>query len=57
VWADRQRPELVEGETPVRKLRCHFFDPVELGFLVRISRFFPGTGALERDAVLAQQLP
>ena len=31
-------------------------DPVELGVLVRIGRFFPGAGPLERDVAGVQDL-
>jgi len=39
---DRQRPELVEGEAPVRESAGDFLDPVELAVLVRVARLFPG---------------
>ncbi len=37
---DGQRAELIEGEAPVRAMAGHVLDPVQLGFLIRISRFF-----------------
>ena len=39
---DRQWPELVEGEAPVRESAGDFLDPVELAVLVRVARLFPG---------------
>jgi hypothetical protein len=54
---DRQRPELVEGETPVQKLAGHLLDPVQLGVLVRIPRLLPGSGPLEGDPASTQDLP
>jgi hypothetical protein len=30
---NRQRAKLVEGETPIRELRGHFFDAIQLGLL------------------------
>src|SRR5256885_1082503 len=44
---DRQRPELVEGEAPVRVMAGHVLDPVQLGVPVRITGLFPGPGPLE----------
>src|SRR5664280_1331209 len=39
--ADRQRPELVERETPVKLLVQDLIDPVQLGVLVGICGFLP----------------
>jgi len=55
VRAARQRPELVEGEAPVRESGGDFLDTVESGFLVRVGELLPGPGALQRDVVAAQQ--
>jgi hypothetical protein len=41
VRADRQRPEPIERETPLREPGRHFLDPVQLGIKVRVLRFFP----------------
>jgi hypothetical protein len=54
---NRQRAKLVEGETPIRELRGHFFDAIQLGLFVRIGGVFPGAGPLERDPHTAQDLP
>jgi hypothetical protein len=53
--ADRQRPELVEGETPVREPGGDLLDAVEFGVLVRVGGLLPRAGALERDLVAALQ--
>ncbi len=52
---DRQRPELIEGEAPVREAAGHLLDPVQLGVEVRIGGGLPGASALEGHAVLVQQ--
>ena len=54
---DGQRAELIEGEAPVRVMAGHMLDPVQLGFLIRISRFLPGPGPLEGDPAGVQDLP
>ena len=56
-WADRQRPELVEGETAVRESAGHLLDPIQLDVLVRIFGLLPSPRALEGDSVRAQDLP
>src|SRR5260370_1114047 len=56
-WADRKRPELVEGETAVRESAGHLLDPIQLGVLVRIFGLLPSPRALEGDSVRAQDLP
>ena len=54
--SDRQRPELVERETTIRSGVRDLFDPVEFGVTVRVVRFLPRLGPLERDLVLDQDL-
>ena len=54
--ADRQRPELVESEAPVREPGRHVLDPVELGVLVRVGGLLPGPGPLEGDLAFVQGL-
>jgi hypothetical protein len=54
---DRQRPELVEGEAPMREPVGDLFDPVELAVLVRISGLLPGAGGLKADLGFVQDLP
>src|SRR5664280_2737911 len=46
--ADRQWPELIERETPVKPLVQDLVDPVQLGVLVGIRGFLPGPRPLER---------
>ena len=55
--ADGQRPELVEGEAPVRIGAGHVLDPVQFGVPVRVGGLLPGPGPLEGDAALMQDLP
>ncbi len=55
--ADRQRPELVERETPIRKPIGDLLDPVQLRFEVRVAGFLPGPGPLKRDGPSVQDLP
>ena len=45
----RQRPELVEGETPLRVVFEHLLDAIQLGVAVGIIRLLPRLGPLERD--------
>jgi hypothetical protein len=54
--ADRQRPELVKGEAPVREVAGDMLDPVQLGLADRISGLLPGPRALKRDALRMQDL-
>ncbi|MCA2229984.1 hypothetical protein LDL49_53570 [Nonomuraea sp. NEAU-L178] len=55
---DGQRPELVEGETPLREAGADLFDAVQLGFPVRlVEDSFHVRVRLEGDLVLAQVLP
>jgi hypothetical protein len=56
VWADGQRPELVEGEHPVRGGGHDMFDPGQFGFLGRVVGLLPRLGPLEGEVVSAQQL-
>jgi hypothetical protein len=53
---DRQRPELVEREAPVRGAAGHLLDAVELGVLVRVGRLLPGPRALQADTGIVQDL-
>ena len=57
VWANRQRPELVEREHPVRELGGHVFDAGEFRLDLRVVGLFPGLGPLNSDLVLVQELP
>jgi len=54
---DRQRAELVEGETPVPEPADDLLDPVQLAVLIRVARLLPGPGALKGDLVGVQDLP
>jgi hypothetical protein len=54
---DRQRPELVERETPVREPSGDQFDAVQLGLKIRVVGLLPGAGALEADTAGVQDLP
>ena len=55
--ADRQRPELVERETPVEEPGGDLFDAVQFGLVVGVGGFLPGPGALEGDVMGGQDLP
>lgn len=55
--ADRQRAELVEGETAIQEIPGHVLNAVDLGVLVGIFGLLPGARALEGDPVFAQDLP
>jgi len=57
VRADRQRPELVEGETPLWEAGQDLVDAVEFGVEVGIVGGLPGSGALKADAVSVRDLP
>lgn len=52
--ADRQRAELVEGETAIQEIPGHVLNAVDLGVLVGIFGLLPGARALEGDPVFAQ---
>lgn len=54
--ADRQGPELIEGEVPVQGMPGHVPDGVEFGVLVGVLGLLPGASALEGDPVFAQDL-
>jgi hypothetical protein len=54
--SDRQRPELVERETPVREPGGHLLDSVQFGVEIWVVGVLPGAGALEGDAVAVQDL-
>jgi hypothetical protein len=53
---DRQRPELVEGEAPVREPGRDLLYPVELDLEVGVVGGLPGAGALEGDSMGVQEL-
>ena len=54
--AHGQRPELVEGETPLRVALERLLDAVQLGVAVGIVGLLPRLGPLERDVMAAQDL-
>src|SRR4051812_45457400 len=54
MWTDRQRAELVEGETSLREAGQDLVDAVEFGVELRVVRRLPRPGALEADPVLMQ---
>ena len=54
--AHGQRPELVEGETPLRVALERLVAAVQLGVAVGIVGLLPRLGPLERDVMAAQDL-
>ena len=57
VRPDRQRPELVEREAPVREGGGDRLDAVQLGLPLRVGGLLPRAGPLEGHLVPAQDLP
>jgi hypothetical protein len=49
-------PELIKRETAIRPGVDDFFDPVQFGVTVRVVRFLPGLGPLDRDLMIDQGL-
>jgi hypothetical protein len=56
VRSDRQRSELVEGETALREAGQDLVDAVEFGVEGGVVGGLPGPGALKADAVAVQEL-
>ena len=54
--ADRQRPELVERERPIREFVDDVLDPVQLGVPIGVVGLLPRLGPLERDVVGNEEL-
>ena len=54
--ADRQRPELVEGETPPRESPKDLLDAAQLGVSLGVVGLLPSLGALKRHAPGRQYL-
>src|SRR5205807_6560146 len=54
---DRERPELVERETPVSEPGGDQFDPVQLGLQIRVVGVLPGAGARSEEHTSELQSP